>query len=237
MLCVICSIFLYSCDSPGSNNPPQHIHSWVDATCTAPKTCSTCNTTTGNVIPHNYNVGICTMCGILEGDPIYHEHQDDKNDDKCDTGNESVLVIIDFYVLNDLHGKFCDTDTQPGVDNLASYLKDRENYDDNVILFSSGDMWQGAAESNLTEGLIITEWMNELNFVSMTLGNHEYDWGEDLIRKNKEAAEFPFLAINIYDNIKKFPPISFQIHSDSHLQITTDFTFITGVCLLLELHK
>ena len=222
---VICSVFLYSCDSPGSNNTPQHIHSWKDATCTAPKTCSTCKTTTGNalghswidatctapktcstcktttgdVIPHSFNVGICTMCGILEGDPIYHVHEDDNNDDKCDTCNESVLVIIDFYVLNDLHGKFCDTDTQPGVDNLASYLKDRENYDDNIIIFSSGDMWQGAAESNLTEGLIITEWMNELNFVSMTLGNHEYDWGEDLIRKNKEAAEFPFLAINIYD--------------------------------------
>jgi glycosyltransferase involved in cell wall biosynthesis len=34
----------------------------------------------------------------------------------------------------------------------------------------------------------------------MTLGNHEYDWGEDYILENYELAEFPFLAINIYDN-------------------------------------
>mgnify|MGYP003313287136 CR=1 FL=1 len=50
---VICSIFLYSCDSPGSNNPPQHIHSWVDATCTAPKTCSLCGATDGEALGHN----------------------------------------------------------------------------------------------------------------------------------------------------------------------------------------
>ena len=60
-------------------------------------------------------------------------------------------------------------------------------------------MWQGTAESGLTGGMILTEWMNELDFVSMTLGNHEYDWGEDVIRENLEIAEFPFLAINIYD--------------------------------------
>ena len=60
-------------------------------------------------------------------------------------------------------------------------------------------MWQGAAESNLTNGIILTEWMNEMDFVSMTLGNHEYDWGEEKIRENLAVAEFPFLAINIYD--------------------------------------
>ena len=107
--------------------------------------------------------------------------------------------MFDFYAINDLHGKFCDTDTQPGVDNLATYLKERENIDDNVIILSSGDMWQGAAESNLTNGKILTEWMNAMNFASMTLGNHEYDWGEEAIRENLAIAEFPFLAINVYD--------------------------------------
>ena len=41
--------------------------------------------------------------------------------------------------------------------------------------------------------------MNQLDFDAMTLGGHEFDWGEDLIRQNQELAEFPFLAINIYD--------------------------------------
>ncbi|MBQ8415237.1 MAG: bifunctional metallophosphatase/5'-nucleotidase [Clostridia bacterium] len=128
------------------------------------------------------------------------DHLDEDNNDYCDLCEKYIIVVIDFYVLNDLHGKFCDTATQPGVDELGTYLKDREQIDDNVVILSSGDMWQGTAESNLTHGNLMTEWMNEMNFVSMTLGNHEFDWGEDDIRDNLEIAEFPFLAINIYDN-------------------------------------
>ena len=177
-------------------------HSWTAATCTTPMTCSVCYTTNGSANGHSFSGGICIICNITDPDyvaPGAHTHTDTNDDGSCDSCYESVIVIIDFYVVNDLHGKFCDTDTQPGVDNLATYLKTRPNYDDNVIIFSSGDMWQGAAESNLTNGLILTEWMNELDFVSMTLGNHEYDWGEDAIRQNLAVAEFPFLAINIYD--------------------------------------
>lgn len=127
------------------------------------------------------------------------KHTDENNDDVCDVCYASVIVVIDFYAVNDLHGKFCDTDGQPGVDELATYFKEMTKKDDHTIFLSSGDMWQGTAESNLTGGIILTEWMNEMDFVSMTLGNHEYDWGEEAIRKNLAVAEFPFLAINVYD--------------------------------------
>ena len=128
-----------------------------------------------------------------------HTHTNENGDTLCDGCGATVVVIIDFYSVNDLHGKFCDTDTQPGVDELAAYLRAREDIDDNVVILSTGDMWQGSAESNLTYGNIMTEWMNSLDFVSMTLGNHEYDWGSEYIRENLEIAEFPFLAINVYD--------------------------------------
>ncbi|MBQ8288610.1 MAG: bifunctional metallophosphatase/5'-nucleotidase [Clostridia bacterium] len=126
-------------------------------------------------------------------------HADGNDDGRCDSCLGSVLATVDFYAINDLHGKFADTDAQPGVDELTTYLKTSAAADDHAIFLSSGDMWQGSSESNLTEGLIVTEWMNSLDFVSMTLGNHEFDWGEAPIEKNVEAAEFPFLAINIYD--------------------------------------
>ncbi|MBQ7365011.1 MAG: bifunctional metallophosphatase/5'-nucleotidase, partial [Clostridia bacterium] len=95
--------------------------------------------------------------------------------------------------------KFKDSSTQVGVDELTTYLKNCRETDDHTVFLSSGDTWQGSSESNLTEGLIFTEWMNALGFVSMTLGNHEYDWGSDSIRKNAAIANFPMLAINIYD--------------------------------------
>ena len=128
------------------------------------------------------------------------QHIDEDNDDYCDGCEEYVVVVIDFYAVNDLHGKFCNTDSQNGVYTLSSYLKKMEETDDNVVILSSGDMWQGTAESNLSRGHLVTEWMNEMGFVSMTLGNHEFDWGEAAIESNLEISEFPFLAINIYDN-------------------------------------
>ena len=113
------------------------------------------------------------------------------------THSPSQLVTFDIYAINDLHGKFTDTDVQPGVDELSTYLRQAQQ-SGNTIFLSTGDMWQGTSESNMTGGLMITEWMNELDFAAMILGGHEYDWGEHQIRQNRDLAEFPFLAINIY---------------------------------------
>ena len=126
-------------------------------------------------------------------------HTDSDANGFCDLCVISVTVTLDFYAVNDLHGKLLDNSLQPGIDELTSYLKTMRSVDDHAILLSSGDMWQGTSESNLTRGRIITDWMNSLGFVSMTIGNHEFDWGEDTIKENRELANFPFLAINVYD--------------------------------------
>ena len=126
-------------------------------------------------------------------------HKDDNDDGKCDDCGISVLISFDFYAINDLHGKFDDSSAQDGVDEMSTFLRNAYTTDENAIFLSSGDMWQGSFESNATHGMIITEWMNDLDFVSMTLGNHEYDWGEEYIEQNANAAEFPFLAINIFE--------------------------------------
>jgi 2',3'-cyclic-nucleotide 2'-phosphodiesterase (5'-nucleotidase family) len=126
-------------------------------------------------------------------------HTDDDDNGICDGCHSSVMVFIDFYNINDLHGKLADGEDHPGVDELSTYFSTSALRDDHIILLSSGDMWQGSAESNMTKGLIITDWMNKMGFVAMTLGNHEFDWGESYIEENATLAEFPFLAINVYD--------------------------------------
>ncbi len=127
------------------------------------------------------------------------DHTDVDNNDYCDKCGTHVIIVLDLYAINDLHGKFADTDDNVGVDELTTYLKTAVSRDDNAIILSSGDMWQGSSESNLTHGLIMTEWMNHIGVVSMTLGNHEYDWGNEYIEANDDLADFPLLAINIYD--------------------------------------
>lgn len=128
------------------------------------------------------------------------EHLDTNNDGWCDECGIDVVETIDFYTFNDLHGKFENSDDNEGVDELTTYLENRKEIDEHFVLLSAGDMWQGGSASNGTHGRIITDWMNYLEFDAMTLGNHEFDWGQDAIKTNVEMAEFPILAINIYDN-------------------------------------
>ena len=137
------------------------------------------------------------LAGCFDADG-QHTHSDKDSDGVCDGCGESVTAELSFYAVNDLHGKFIDTDSQPGVDEFTTYMKNL--YADETreeILLSSGDMWQGTVESSTNKGKLLTEWMNEMNFVSMTLGNHEYDWGTAVLKPNSELANFPFLAINV----------------------------------------
>lgn len=131
-------------------------------------------------------------------------HTDSDKNGICDVCSTNVITSLSIFSVNDLHGKFKDTDSQPGLDEFSTYIKglydDESNYE---ILLSAGDMWQGTAESSLNKGSLMTKWMNEVGFVSMTLGNHEFDWGTEYISSNQQLAEFPFLAINVrYNGIK-----------------------------------
>lgn len=109
-------------------------------------------------------------------------------------------VYVDIYAVNDLHGNVLkDGSTGEGIAKITSYLNTRRSYSENTIVISSGDMWQGSSESNNTKGNLVTDWMNIASFDAMTLGNHEFDWGVSVIEDNLELADFPFLAINVYE--------------------------------------
>lgn len=43
-----------------------HTHTWTDATCDKPKTCTECGTTEGEPLGHDYQNGVCTRCGAKD---------------------------------------------------------------------------------------------------------------------------------------------------------------------------
>ena len=66
-------------------------------------------------------------------------------------------------------------------------------------------MFQGSALSNYDQGETTVKIMNEIGFDVMTLGNHEFDWGYEVIEdfsdgdKSNGEADFPFLGCNIVE--------------------------------------
>ena len=133
----------------------------------------------------------------ITDDPGCVTHTDADDDGVCDDCSASVIVIVDLFAINDLHGKITAGNSQPGIAGLTTYLKLVS--DENSVILSSGDMWQGSSESNLTHGALMNEWMGEIGVVAMTLGNHEYDWSDEYLYSNAALAQFPLLAINVYE--------------------------------------
>ena len=180
----------------------EEISSVLDSTTTSGTTVTTkpsANTTTTKPLTTSSTTATTTK-DPDDWQDYPSDHLDIDNNGYCDECGIDVVETLDFYTFNDLHGKFEDSDDNVGVDELTTYLENRKEIDDHVIILSAGDMWQGGSASNETHGRIITDWMNYLGFDAMTLGNHEFDWGQDAIKTNVEMAEFPILAINIYDN-------------------------------------
>lgn len=111
--------------------------------------------------------------------------------------------VIDLYEMSDMHAMI-DYNTSSdkgyfGFSGLANFIKDKRDSNPGTILLSSGDMWQGGAESNLTQGKIVAEAMRYVGFESMALGNHEFDWGKDILKRNSDyfKTDMPLLAGNL----------------------------------------
>ncbi|MCQ2742657.1 MAG: bifunctional metallophosphatase/5'-nucleotidase [Bacilli bacterium] len=133
------------------------------------------------------------------------------------TNTSSVSVeegdeIFNVYSINDFHGSILertiDGKFEGGLLKIGGYLKAQKEADpEHTIILSSGDMWQGSLESNYNHGYLVTEAMNYIGFDAMTLGNHDFDYGQDWLLKNKELADFPFLAanINMWDKTMRRP--------------------------------
>ena len=78
---VIVMLFvLVACeDQPGKNNDMKGCeHKWTEATCLAPKTCTLCNKTEGEVLGHTWVNANCTaaktcsVCAVTEGEALEH---------------------------------------------------------------------------------------------------------------------------------------------------------------------
>ena len=122
------------------------------------------------------------------------------------TENTSLPVRnkdINIYYINDTHGSFIrqidGTSYEAGMSYISTYIKTEvaKNPDGSLVL-SGGDMFQGGLESNVTNGDIMIDAMNEIGFDAMALGNHEFDWGEETLQSICEKLDCPVLSANTF---------------------------------------
>lgn len=111
---------------------------------------------------------------------------------------------VTLYAINDFHGRINPDGYEAGIVRVGGFMK-AMGQQDNTLILCTGDLWQGTLESNYNRGALLTDVMNEAEFDAFTLGNHEFDWGADYIRQNRERKDAetgystPFINSNIYN--------------------------------------
>jgi 5'-nucleotidase / UDP-sugar diphosphatase len=104
--------------------------------------------------------------------------------------------------LNDFHG-FAEPYTPFGSDELLggiAYLSGRVNElreEKPSLLLAAGDMIQGNNWTNLFQGASVIETMNAMKFDALVTGNHEFDFGQEVLKKRISEAAFPVLGANV----------------------------------------
>jgi 5'-nucleotidase/UDP-sugar diphosphatase len=68
-----------------------------------------------------------------------------------------------------------------------------------TLLVDAGDAWQGTFISNENKGEAVTKAMNLMRYDALAVGNHDFDWGQDVIAQRAKEATFPFLAANVVE--------------------------------------
>lgn len=108
----------------------------------------------------------------------------------------------------DMHGHVLPLDSyslQPeakGWAKLATLIRERKAANPDTILLDCGDTLQGEP-INYVRNLLHPDLpepslavMNELGYTAMAVGNHDFDWGLESLRKAEKDARFPMLSAN-----------------------------------------
>lgn len=112
-----------------------------------------------------------------------------------------TLVILH---TNDTHARLEPfapaSDAAPigGMVRVAT-LVDELRKDDvrNVLLLDAGDAWHGTNIANMFAGESVVEVMNAMAYDVMTLGNHDFNYGQAGLAERQEEAVFYVLAANV----------------------------------------
>tara|TARA_B100001057_G_scaffold46568_1_gene41519 strand:- start:8609 stop:9505 length:897 start_codon:yes stop_codon:yes gene_type:complete len=85
-----------------------------------------------------------------------------------------------------------------GFATRSRILKDLIDENPNTLIFDAGDIFQGTPYFNYFQGQLEINLMKKMGYNAATIGNHEFDAGLNLLKKNIVTNKFEFISSN-YD--------------------------------------
>lgn len=146
----------------------------------------------------------------------------------CNANKDKDIVIL---YTSDVH---CGIDKNIGYDSLSAYKKqlEKENY---VTLMDVGDNISGDFIGAVSKGEYIIDLMNEVGYDSMIFGNHEFDYGMDILKQRVEQFKGDVLSCNFkyigqkenkFNKVKPYKIISYGKKKVGFVGVTTPYTIV-----------
>ncbi|NDV98616.1 bifunctional UDP-sugar hydrolase/5'-nucleotidase [Salipiger sp. PrR002] len=126
-------------------------------------------------------------------------------------GTASADYSITILHTNDFHARFepiskydstCGEEDNAAGDcfggsaRLQTAITEAKDRAGNYLLVDGGDQFQGTLFYTYYKGKLAAEMMNQMGYDAMTVGNHEFDDGPEVLRGFVDSVDFPVLMSN-----------------------------------------
>ncbi|WP_096436793.1 5'-nucleotidase C-terminal domain-containing protein [Alteribacter populi] len=103
---------------------------------------------------------------------------------------DSDEIELKILHTNDIHS---------GIDPLgkaAAYIESERESVDHSLFLDAGDIFSGNPVVDLEFGKPIIEVLNEMQLDALTIGNHEFDYGQEEFQNRVAESDFPWISAN-----------------------------------------
>jgi 2',3'-cyclic-nucleotide 2'-phosphodiesterase (5'-nucleotidase family) len=122
-----------------------------------------------------------------------------------DPNQPDTINTLNVFYINDTHGAILENDAEMGMAKIGNLvLTERAVNPLSTLFIGGGDLLQGTLVSNYFNGASMIDSLNYIGLDAFVLGNHEFDWGIEIVTNYRDpanpllTAEFPLLGANIF---------------------------------------
>ena len=95
------------------------------------------------------------------------------------------------FHANDMHAQIDD------FGKISHFLNTERANIEHSLHLNAGDIFSGDPVVDLMDGIPMIELLNDLNLDLLTIGNHEFDYGQEIFQDRRNESNFNWLAANM----------------------------------------
>jgi 2',3'-cyclic-nucleotide 2'-phosphodiesterase (5'-nucleotidase family) len=105
---------------------------------------------------------------------------------------------LTFLHVNDIY-EFLPDDNHGGLAELKGLINQEKRRNPDAMVTFSGDLLSPSVASSVTQGSHMIDFFNKMGISAATLGNHEFDFGAEVLRQRMKDSTFPWIVSNTFE--------------------------------------